>query len=56
MSEFADGCVVAFAVVGSEVEDVEFGFEGCGDEFVHGDVASVELNAADPVFEVFVPA
>ena len=56
MSEFADGCVVAFAVVGSQVENVEFGFEGCCDEFVHGDVASVELNAADAVFEVFVPA
>ena len=53
--KFADGGVVTFAVVGSQVENVEFGFEGGGDEFVHWNVASVELNAAYAVFEVFVP-
>lgn len=42
-------------MLGPEVEQVDPGLQGRGDELVHGDVAPVELEAADAVLEVALP-
>ena len=45
-----------FWVESAEVEELHGAFEGGGDEFVHLDVSAVELEVADAVEEVGVPA
>lgn len=52
---FCKASIAKIGVEGSEVEQCELALESSCSEFVHDDVLTIELDAADAVLEVSIP-